>query len=96
MKESVIEFIERRWHNSNANWLNGNCYWFAKILCDRFPYLRIYYLPIEGHFIAADPISKKYYDWTGEIELKEQAISLEYIKKNDIVWYNRLWRDCIS
>jgi hypothetical protein len=38
----VIEFINRRW-KKDANWLDGNCYYFALILKHRFPEGRIWY-----------------------------------------------------
>ena len=35
MKE-IKDFIKRRFPYDNM-WMNGNCYWFARILADRFP-----------------------------------------------------------
>ena len=89
----VEEFISRRWADNNGNFLNGNCYWFAKILVIRFPYLKIYYLPTEGHFVAG--IDNTYYDCTGHVLLKEEPVSLEEIENTDKLWYNRIYRDCI-
>ena len=59
----VLEFIRRRF-KSDCNWLNGNCYYFALILDDRFPGGTIYYDVIYGHFIYQ--YKGKYYDWSGE------------------------------
>ena len=35
-----------------ATFTQGMCYWFAYILCGRFPGMEIVYEPIEGHFMA--------------------------------------------
>lgn len=98
MQEEVLEFINRRWKNSSAHWLDGNCYWFAHILCTRFPYLDIIYLPVQGHFVAGLYEDKIYFDWAGlakPIE-GEVPVRLEWILINDINWYKRLIRDCIE
>ena len=55
----VVDFIEKRFPSTNdANWMNGNCYWFARILCDCFPFLQIGYDPIIGHFFLLFNIMK--------------------------------------
>ena len=95
MKE-IKEFIKRRFPRDNM-WMNGNCYWFARILVDRFPQLDIYYLPIRGHFVASD--GKIYYDWIGahtQYSLEEEPIKLSVIRTIDPLWYDRLVRDCIN
>ena len=92
MQNEVLEFINRRW-KKDADWCNGNCYWFAKILCERFSYLSIYYEPIVGHFVACS--DTKQYDWLGEYEIDKSLISLDDIKRLDPTWYNRLIRDCV-
>lgn len=89
--DSIQEFISRRF-NSNLTWQNGNCYWFAKILSEQFPELKIYYFPIVGHFAAGD--GKNFYDSKGKYFPEEQGELLENIKNNDINHYNRLMRDC--
>ena len=93
MAQGVLDFICRRWH-MDSGWKTGNCYWFAKILTCRFPSLRIYYLPIEGHFIAGDPIFHIYYDWDGLCYPNEEPIDLEELADTDPAWYWRLMRDC--
>ena len=93
MNNEVLDFIKRRW-KKDANWLDGNCYWFAKILCERFPFGKIYYLPIQGHFVAK--IKDNFYDATGIVSLKEQAYSFEEIKETDPLHYQRLIRDCVN
>lgn len=52
MINPILSFINRRFPY-DSNWLNGNCYFFALILIDRFPSLRMYYDPIEGHFVVS-------------------------------------------
>lgn len=89
----VTAFIERRFPKDN-NWADGNCYWFAHILCERFPDLDIYYEPIEGHFYAGD--GNLFYDWFGAHAHKpdDKRIKLSVIHTKDPLWYARLIRDC--
>lgn len=94
MFNEIMDFIERRWRSQDSNWMSGNCYWFARILCDRFPYLEIYYLPVIGHFIAGDKSSHKFYDWTGEVAPDERPVRLEDILVEDALWYDRLMKNC--
>ena len=93
MNKEIINFIEKRF-SQDCHWLDGNCYWFAKILSLRFPQLEIFYLPIEGHFIVG--YQENFYDWRGQIQLKEFPQKLETIRTQDPIWYNRLVRDCIN
>ena len=63
MDTEILEFIKRRFRSSDR-WLEGNCYYFAKILEARFG-LEIVYCPIPGHFMARDKNSGLFYDWLG-------------------------------
>lgn len=92
--EVIKEFIVRRWSNSNfdCKWTIGNCYWFAVILTTRFPYLKIYYEPIIGHFVAGD--GTKFYDINGEYK-SSNLKAFEDIKREDDIFYKRLIRDCV-
>lgn len=92
--DKVLEFIDRRWKNWDANWMNGNCYWFAHILCSRFHSLEMVFLPIEGHFVAGDIKNNAYYDWTGKVELQEKPYLLSQILIDDPLWYSHILRDC--
>lgn len=96
MNHEILEFIKRRWE-VDSNFMNGNCYYFALILCHRFPQLKIYYYPIEGHFVAGD--GKEFYDWGGmnnwNISKGEVAFPLDDIEVQDPMWYERLIRDCV-
>ena len=93
MEEEILDFINRRF-SKDCNWLNGNCYWFAKILSDRFD-LPIYYDQIKGHFMVKD-YDNNFYDWTGKITLENNPISFRYLYDFDNALYNRLVRDCIE
>lgn len=90
--DNVIEFINARW-KKDCDWCSGNCYWFAHILSSRFEFLQIYYLPIEGHFIAGD--GNNFYDFNGKCLLNEMPYLFSKLKDDDPLWYNRLVRDCI-
>lgn len=92
-REEILEFINRRWR-ADADWITCNCWYFASILIERFPHLRRYYLPIEGHFVAGD--GENFFDWTGEVEIPHIIYSWEEIRKDDPVWAERLIRDCKS
>lgn len=95
MNDEILDFIKKRFSNTDANWLYGNCYYFAQILCMRFPWLKVYYEPVAGHFIAGTP--SHYYDWRGLVtnQLDSKPILLDWIKDNEPNWYNRLLEDCI-
>lgn len=90
--EEILDFIQRRW-KKDANWLDGNCYWFAEILKARFPQLKIYYLPIQGHFVCGN--GKEFYDWTGLISLQEIPILFSELKKSEPNWYKRIYENCV-
>ena len=91
MKNEILDFINRRWR-IDANWTNGNCFWFASILNLRFPQTEIYYLPIIGHFIIYD--GENYYDWNGIYLPEEKPISWKDLRELDSLWAERLMRDC--
>ena len=93
-KEEILDFIDRRFPEESGTWTNQNCYWFAKILEDAFG-CEIYYMPIQGHFIAKDPKYDWYYDQTGLVIPNEPIINFNKLKADDIIWYTRLVRDCI-
>lgn len=94
MKEEILDFIKRRWSGNEELFLNGNCYWFARILQERFPFLDIVYLPVEGHFVAYDKIGEEIFDVTGEVHYNGPRVSLSDLASVDEVWYSRLLKDC--
>ena len=70
----------------------GNCFWFATVLAMEFAG-EIYYDPIVGHF--ATMIDGVMYDITGVVENTSDFVSLEEIRKDELLWA-RLQRDCID
>ncbi len=97
MREEVLEFIGRRF-KEDSNWLNGNCYYFARILQMRFPKLQIVYFPIEGHFMAWDKENKTFYDWEGSHKLGEPVPFYEWekLEVEEPFLYYRLMCDCVQ
>lgn len=73
--DRVEEFIRRRFEE-DYNWTTGRCYFFAIILKDIFPGGKIFYDPVEGHFIYR--LSGKFYDWTGCREYTKKEIEHFY------------------
>ena len=90
--DEILEFINRRFPANNGNWLNGNCFWFAKILSIRFPNGEIWYEPIIGHFLYK--YENLFYDWNG-IYSGNLTNAFKFDKEYDELVYNRLIRDCI-
>ena len=70
----------------------GNCFWFATVLAIEFAG-EIYYDPIVGHF--ATMINGVMYDITGFVENISDFISLEEIRKDELLCA-RLQRDCVD
>ena len=70
----------------------GNCFWFATVLAVEFAG-EIYYDPIVGHF--ATMINGVIYDITGAVENTSDFVSLEEIRKDELLWA-RLQRDCVD
>lgn len=94
-EQEILEFIHRRFKVDN-NWTNGNCYFFAIILKERFPQGIIYYHSVIGHFILK--VEDNYYDFTGKCAYNEEdapyLLSLDELKQDEL-WYARIRRDCI-
>lgn len=61
-QEDVLEFIKRRFP-IDCKWVDGNCYFFAVILKERFPNGEIVYDVIDGHFLLK--LGDIYYDYRG-------------------------------
>lgn len=94
--DEVLEFVHRRF-SKDCDWMNGNCYWFAQILCERFPHLTIAYKHIAGHFVAFD-FPNFYYDYEGIHEADEDEYDIpeefDRICLIDPLLAKRLYRDC--
>ena len=95
--DKVEEFIQRRF-KEDYNWTCGRCYFFAIILKDIFPGGKIFYDPIDGHFIYR--LNDKFYDWTGCRKYTKKEIEhfydWEILSNWDILLYKRIEKDCIK
>ena len=93
--ENILQFI-KKFSNFGPQvvdcFTKGNCYWFARILAIEFMGA-IYYDPIVGHF--ATMINGVLYDITGAVENTNNFVSLEEIRKDELLWA-RLQRDCVD
>ena len=100
MKE-ILDFINRRFP-TDSNWLSGNCYYFAKILQERFGG-ELYYDLVDSHFLLM--LNGEFYDWSGlrwrECCLDDltrptsNVVKWEGYEKIDPLHYNRIVRDVI-
>lgn len=88
----VLEFISRRF-KADCNWLNGNCYYFALILNNRFPGGTIYYDVIYGHFIYQ--YKGKYYDWSGEINSNGYLVDWSKFDEYDSLQKKHIIEGCL-
>ena len=90
----IMDFIHRRFPK-DSGWLNGNCYYFAVILKDRFPEGKIMYDVIDGHFVFQ--YDGLYYDYRG-ITKQEDGFLVEWDKFDDYdsIQKKRITRDCIN
>lgn len=94
-KNEILDFIERRFSKTNANWDSGNCYYFSVILDNRFNHCgEIVYDPIVGHFKYR--YKKICYDINGiNNQNMKDLIPLTRLYMFDRNWYNRIIRDCV-
>ena len=90
---NVLEFIKRRFP-TDCNWTNGNCYYFALILSDRFNGT-IYYDVIEGHFICK--IEENYYDYFGIVNTNGRVlVEWDKFEQYDALQQKVIQRDVIN
>lgn len=98
--DKIEEFINRRFQ-SDCDWLEENCYYFARILKMRFKG-EIWYDLVEGHFLFRS--FDKFYDWGGwrkeydfdKPETVENLVKWSDYKRIDPVHYERIVRDVIE
>ena len=92
MENDVLEFIQRRF-KVDCNWLDGNCYYFAIILKDRFPEGKIFYDVIHGHFIFK--YQDELYDWSGIHRPEGLLVDWDNFDEYDSLLKKRIIRDCV-
>ena len=92
--DEVLDFIHRRFPD-DCRWLDGNCYYFALILQDRFGG-DIYYDVIDGHFACM--IAGVLYDWSGIVDDSEDDghrwIAWDRFYEYDSLQFERIVKDC--
>ena len=79
--EDIFDFIQRRFPK-DSNWTDGNCYYFALILSDRFNGT-MYYDVIFGHFVTK--IGDNFYDYCGLVNLENKFEEYDKSQYNQIV-----------
>lgn len=91
--DEVLDFIKKRF-SIDCNWTNGNCYYFAVILKERFGGL-IMYDVVNGHFAVY--IDGILYDWHGIVIWEDLSYYVEWDKFDDYdsLQKQRIIRDCI-
>ena len=88
----VEKFIERfRTKETIEVFTRGCCYWFAYILCGRFPQAELMYDLTENHFMVE--IDGRLYDITGDVSGVYTPIPWDFY--DDIVHKRRIERDCV-
>ena len=90
--DEIIEFTNRRFP-IDCNWLNGNCYFYAKILKSAFPKGKIYYDVINCHFVFK--YKNNFYDWTGIVKPDGYLVKWKSFNKYDPLQKQVIIRDCI-
>lgn len=90
----VKQFIEDNFSGNEIKkcFRYGNCYWFAKILKDRFNG-EIMYLPIDNHFVCK--IKGKLYDITGEVKADEKVYRWRDYQRIEPIESKRIIKQCI-
>lgn len=92
MANEVLEFIQRRF-KIDCKWTDGNCYYFAVILKERFPEGKIFYDVVNGHFVFY--YHNGLYDWNGVIYDCRTLVNWDDFDKYDSVLKQRIIRDCV-
>lgn len=77
MHNEVMKFIDRftmrgKWSEVLTSFTCGCCYWFAFILCSRFPEAVMMYDPVINHFVTQ--IDGQLYDITGEVTQEYKVV----------------------
>lgn len=89
----ILKFIDR-FRGSESVFLRGCCYWFARILSERFLDYRpvILHDPVQGHFVTR--IGGNLYDVRGDVTDLYVGHTLDDLREMSYGEYARLMRDC--
>ena len=95
MALDISRFL-RRFHAGNETvnevFTQGCCFWFADILCKRFPeHSRLMYDQVANHFVAE--IDGRLYDITGDVTDTYKVEPWDELE--DDLLRSRIIRDCI-
>ena len=93
LHDELLHFVRRRFQ-TDCHWLDGNCYYFAVILKDRFPGGKIFYDVINGHFVFW--LDGAYYDWAGEINPDGYLVEWERFMEYDELVCQRVMEGCVE
>jgi hypothetical protein len=94
--ELILDFCKQfRSLGAENCFSNGMCYWFARILEDRFAHegTTIVYSEIPNHFGCR--ICDKIYDITGEVTNKYNWQDWNLLPWTDLLLAKRVLRDCV-
>lgn len=94
-RAEVLWFINA-FSGARATFLHGCCYWFGRILQERFGG-RLLYCPVEGHFVTE--IGSRLYDVTGDVTAAyADAVRLDWVEmaSQEPLQYARIVRDCVD
>ena len=90
--QDFIDHFKRTSLTGNITEVFGCCYWFAYILCGRFPEAQIMYDPVMNHFMAW--YNGKLFDVTGDVTEQYKAIPWEDF--DDDLERERIVEQCIK
>lgn len=98
-RNEILNFIKKFQNEGTIEtFTQGCCYWFARILCERFDMelynTMIMYNNIDGHFAAK--INGRLYDITGELNESSDWKTWDEFRENEPVYAKTVIRDCIK
>lgn len=98
MEKEILEFIRRRF-SERERWIEGNCYYFAVILQERFKHTYmgfIWYDVVWGHFVYGN-MDEGFYDQRGRYEREGMKMELwNDMKYVDESRRKRIYKGCIE
>lgn len=94
MEDTIMAFI-RPFQNEGTvkTFTEGQCYWFAYILVNRFLLAEIAYNPVRNHFAAR--IASELYDITGRIENDGHWLDWDEYMQAEPLDAERVYENCI-